>query len=160
MMWIILFFLILVGMKICGTNAFKPINTYTPYRSSQFLLSMNTNTLTDNQLEILKLKNQLYELSARTNRGEITSNEGLQDIISDVLGELESLNPSFDMSDDNDDDNDDDDDNDGSDGGSGNNKYSINGDWELLYTDTQLFAGSPFFLSLREFFGSDRYETR
>lgn len=35
------------------------------------------------------------------------------------------------------------------------NTQNLNGSWDLVYTNSQLFVGSPFFLFVRELFGDD-----
>ena len=83
-------------------------------------------------VERLTLKNKLLQIGAMTNRGEFLANK---DEVADIVASLESLNPAFDSVQD-------------------GLKPSIQGEWELVYTDAQLFESSPFFLVIRELLGS------
>lgn len=56
----------------------------------------------------------------------------MADEVLDIISNLESINPAYDEV---------------------NKDFSLEGEWELMYTDTQLFESSPFFLTLRELLG-------
>jgi hypothetical protein len=84
---------------------------------------------------IQTLKMKILDISARTNRGEWASNVDVESAL-DAVTQLESLNPSFgDETED--------------------NKFTMEGNWDLVFTDAQLFLSSPFFLTIREYFGTD-----
>jgi hypothetical protein len=73
----------------------------------------------------------LLALSARTNRGEFAST-AQKEAVSALITELEASNPAYDDKED---------------------KLSLKGSWDLIYTDAQLFQSSPFFLAVRELLG-------
>tara|TARA_A100001015_G_scaffold244390_1_gene279831 strand:+ start:1074 stop:1916 length:843 start_codon:yes stop_codon:yes gene_type:complete len=79
------------------------------------------------------LKAKLLRISALTNRGEIAT-EIQKEEAQEIIASLEMENPSIDTD---------------------SRQFTIRGDWELVYTDSELFAGSPFFLFIRELFGSN-----
>lgn len=79
---------------------------------------------------IVKCKVSLYELAAKTSRGQIAT-DNQKDRIMDIIAELEAENPSID------------------------NPRSIYGTWDLIYTDSELILNSPFFMSIRELFGKE-----
>jgi hypothetical protein len=83
-----------------------------------------------------KLANDLLSIAARSNRGEFASQSQKETAVS-IITELEALNPAYDDA---------------------KGKYSLLGSWDLIYTDSQLFLSSPFFLTIRELLGdqSDR----
>ena len=87
-------------------------------------------------VQITLLKKRLLALAARSNRGEIGD---VRDIAVEYITELEALNPALNAP--------------AGGEGQGATHTCMDGDWELVYTDTQLFSASPFFLTLREFFG-------
>ena len=91
----------------------------------------------EDTLEILELKNKLFQISTRCNRGEDTSNLTLNEEALEIISDLESLNPAFIMPE---------------------GTYSLDGDWELIYSDSQLFTSSPFFLSLKQEFFRDNLD--
>ena len=79
------------------------------------------------------LKAKLFRISALTNRGE-TASETLKEEAQQIMCSMEMDNPSVETD---------------------SPQFTIRGEWELVYTDSQLFAGSPFFLFIRELFGSN-----
>ena len=79
------------------------------------------------------LKAKLFRISALTNRGE-TASRAQQEEVQEIISSLETENPSID---------------------SDSPQFTIRGEWDLVYTDSQLFMGSPFFLFVRELFGSN-----
>lgn len=82
--------------------------------------------------QVCALKRRLFEISARTNRGVDSRS---RDDAYEIISKLESLSPQLYTDE--------------------PSSHSLEGEWELVYTDTQLFGGSPFFLTLREMFGVD-----
>jgi hypothetical protein len=91
---------------------------------------MNEESCKENNIE---LKSKLFKIGALTNRGEFASERQKEEMI-DIINNLEALNPSLSQSD---------------------QKFSAEGTWELVYTDSQLFMSSPFFLTILELFGSN-----
>jgi PAP_fibrillin len=78
------------------------------------------------------LKTDLLRIAAVTNRGESASSRQRESAL-DLITQLESMNPTS------------------SDKGDGA-EYSVQGSWDLVFTDAQLFESSPFFMTLRELF--------
>jgi hypothetical protein len=111
------------------------VNIASSYKlSSQSLSSLSLySSLNDIEIERNTLKQKLFERAARTNRGEIASEKDHEYML-DIITNLEAVNPAFDDPDSN---------------------SSIQGEWELVYTDAQLFVSSPFFLLIRELIGND-----
>lgn len=79
------------------------------------------------------LKSKLFRISALTGRGE-TATDVQKEEAQEIIASIEMENPSYD---------------------SESPQFTIRGEWELIYTDAQLFSGSPFFLFIRELFGSN-----
>jgi len=77
-----------------------------------------------------ELKRELILLASVTNRGMCASAEE-SNLVIDLVTQLEALNPTADP---------------------GTNSQ---GDWELCYSSTQSFRSSPFFQTIRAFFGDD-----
>jgi len=98
--------------------------------STSFFRLYNMND--DIDIERNQLKKLLFERAALTNRGEIASEKD-HEFLLDLISNLEAINPAFDNPETN----------------------SLIGEWELIYTDSQLFLSSPFFLLVRELIGSD-----
>lgn len=117
-------FLVVIVVSISMINGFNRHFT----RKSYLKVKMSDSRTSD---EIASLKSKLFELAAKTNRGESASSSQ-KESIADIIYSLEAMNPSLQ-----------------------DNSFSLLGDWELIYTDAQLFMSSPFFLTLREFFGID-----
>ena len=81
------------------------------------------------------LKSNLLKISARTNRGELATDAQIETAL-DLVTQLESMNPSF------------------ADEAEGT-EHSMEGTWDLVFTDAELFQSSPVFLTIRELFGED-----
>lgn len=81
------------------------------------------------------LKTDLLRIAAKTNRGDLATDAQIEAAL-DLVTQLESMNPTS------------------SDEAEERN-YSIEGTWDLIFTDAQLFQSSPVFLSIRELFGED-----
>lgn len=96
------------------------------FRQPVFTMTMSSD------MERLTLKNKLLQIGAKSNRGEFLASK---DEVSDIITNLESLNPALDSVDE-------------------ASKPTIKGEWELVYTDAQLFESSPFFLVVRELLGT------
>ena len=71
------------------------------------------------------LKTKFYELVAKTSRGQIAT-ESQKEEINDILFQLEAFNPTADI------------------------RGSLDGSWDLVFSDAPLFMSSPFFLTLRD----------
>ncbi|CAN0283733.1 unnamed protein product [Ectocarpus sp. 6 AP-2014] len=79
------------------------------------------------------MKREVLSIAATSNRGQVATQEE-KDAAMDLIFQLESLNPTPDAT----------------------NVNTIGGAWELVYTDTQPFRCSPFFMALGEVFGEDK----
>lgn len=92
------------------------------------------------ELERNCLKLSLFEIAAKSCRGQITLTESDSERLIDIVSNLEAINPALD------------------DMNQCSDKQipSIIGEWDLVYTDSQLFLSSPFFLTIRELFGSSQ----
>lgn len=86
------------------------------------------------------LKTALLALAARTKRGELASSKEIEKAL-DIVSKLESFNPTSEPA----------------------LSELINGKWELIFSNTQLFRSSPFFMAARalceEGEQSDRFNT-
>ena len=81
------------------------------------------------------LKTDLLRIAARTNRGDLASDAQIESAL-DIVTQLESMNsPDSNEAEE--------------------KKYSIEGIWDLVFTDAQLFQSSPVFLTIRELYGED-----
>ena len=83
-----------------------------------------------NNAIVKDLKYQLLDIASRSGRGEHIS-QSLKEAALLTISELETMNPSFDT------------------------EFPLLGKWELVFTDSQLFLNSPFFLAVRELFGKN-----
>lgn len=81
------------------------------------------------------LKRELLLLASVTDRGAYCSKEE-KDIVTDLVAQLEALNPTKDPA----------------------ATANCQGDWDLAYASTQLFRSSPFFQSIRVALGEDNKE--
>ena len=81
------------------------------------------------------LKTDLLRIAAKTNRGDLASDAQIESAL-DLVTQLESMN-STDSNE------------------AEEKKYSIEGTWDLVFTDAQLFQSSPVFLTIRELYGED-----
>jgi hypothetical protein len=124
---------VLVCFLIIATNSYAFIAYKSTFNHNPNLCKLRSSNSDADYVQTLKMK--LLDISSRTNRGEFASTLQVEDAL-DVVTQLESLNPSFD------------------DEGEGN-KFSMEGKWDLVFTDTQLFLSSPFFMTVRELLGSD-----
>jgi len=88
--------------------------------------------------ELKQLKAKLFEYAATTSRGQLQTPSESESIL-EIINELEALNPVF---------------------SAPPERFSIMGTWQLVYTDCQLFQSSPFFMALRELFGSNSDEAK
>ncbi|CAB1096024.1 unnamed protein product [Ectocarpus sp. CCAP 1310/34] len=79
------------------------------------------------------MKREVLSIAATSNRGQVATQEE-KDAAMDLIFQLESLNPTPDAT----------------------NVNTIGGAWELVYTDTQPFRCSPFFMALGEVFGEEK----
>ncbi|CAM9920004.1 unnamed protein product [Ectocarpus sp. 4 AP-2014] len=79
------------------------------------------------------MKREVLSIAATSNRGQVATQEE-KDAAMDLIFQLESLNPTPDAT----------------------NVNTIGGVWELVYTDTQPFRCSPFFMALGEVFGEEK----
>lgn len=84
---------------------------------------------------IQSMKSKLLGIAATTNRGECANQQQVESAL-DLITQLESMNPSFANE---------------ADG----TEYSVEGCWDLVFTDAQLFESSPFFVTIRELFGAN-----
>lgn len=82
-------------------------------------------TMKGSLLEISQIKNSLLSIAASSDRGQFASEQQKQDS-SDLISQLEELNPDEDTI-----------------------SSKAQGTWELVYSDTQLFRSSPFFMAGR-----------
>lgn len=82
-------------------------------------------TMKGSLLEISQIKNSLLSIAASSDRGQFASKQQKQDS-SDLISQLEELNPDEDTI-----------------------SSKAQGTWELVYSDTQLFRSSPFFMAGR-----------
>lgn len=84
------------------------------------------------------MKREILSIAATSNRGQVATQEE-KDSAMDLIYQLEALNPTPDAT----------------------NVNIIGGVWELVYSDTQPFRSSPFFMAIGELFGEekDRAET-
>lgn len=98
-----------------------------PYAHSYHRLSSR---MWMNSDHIVRAKTKLYEIAAKTSRGQLATDEQ-KDKMMDIIAELEAENPSID------------------------NPLPVYGVWDLIYTDSELILNSPFFLSIRELFGKE-----
>ena len=71
------------------------------------------------------------DIASKSGRGERLT-ESLKEEALLTISELETMNPSFDAD------------------------FPLLGRWELVFTDSQLFLNSPFFLAVRELFGKNQ----
>eukprot|EP00903_Cladosiphon_okamuranus_P008675 g8314.t1 len=79
------------------------------------------------------MKREILSIAATSNRGQVATQEE-KDSAMDLIFQLEALNPTPDAT----------------------NVNTIGGAWELVYTDTQPFRCSPFFMALGEVFGEEK----
>ncbi|CAM9362745.1 unnamed protein product [Scytosiphon promiscuus] len=79
------------------------------------------------------MKREILSIAATSNRGQVATQEE-KDSAMDLIYQLEALNPTPDAT----------------------NVNTIGGPWELVYTDTQPFRCSPFFMALGEVFGEEK----
>ena len=84
---------------------------------------------------VQSLKTTLLRIAARTNRGEIASDSQVESAL-DIVTQLESMNPTYS-------------------GELEGSKTSIEGTWDLVFTDAQLFESSPVFMTIRELYGKN-----
>lgn len=80
------------------------------------------------------MKSKLLGIGATTNRGECANQQQVESAL-DLITQLESMNPTGNEAD--------------------GSEYSIEGCWDLVFTDAQLFESSPFFVTVRELFGDN-----
>lgn len=83
---------------------------------------------------IQTMKSKLLGIGATTNRGECANQQQVDSAL-DLITQLESMNPLANEAD--------------------GSEYSIEGCWDLVFTDAQLFESSPFFVTVRELFGDN-----
>eukprot|EP01041_Mallomonas_annulata_P005887 gene5887-11889_t len=113
----------------CKIGAFQNgYNRQSMMRIMRSSLNQYSNDQENMPLNNLKLK--LLQLAASTSRGTTASPEQ-RDSAMDIITELEAMNPAFDID------------------------FSMDGCWTLVYSDTELFMSSPFFMAVRELIGAD-----
>ena len=132
-LFVMVFLFLLLILLINIITAYKLLPTRRSFHSSLLSTSLYSSSINDIDIERNILKQKLFEKAALTNRGEIATEKDHEYLL-DIITNLEAINPAFDDPD---------------------SSSSILGEWELVYTDAQLFVSSPFFLLVRELIGND-----
>lgn len=96
---------------------------------------LNVDSNSEDKIIREELKKELLLLSSITNRGIYASDEE-RDILTDIVTQLEALNPTADPA------------------------ANCEGEWDLCCTSTQLFRSSPFFQALRVVLSGDDEKTK
>ena len=133
MIMIMMMMLLLILIEIAVSYKLQSLSLLKSRSLSYHTLSLSSSSSVDDiDKERTNLKEMLFARAAITNRGEIASDKDNEYML-DLISNLEALNPAFDNPD----------------------VHSLIGEWELVYTDSQLFLSSPFFLLVRELIGND-----
>jgi len=101
-----------------------------PSDTSAFIVDVFPPSSNDSP-EIEKIKNQLNLIAALTNRGQLATSKDRTEA-NELVYQLEALNSNTDTTGD-----------------------IIHGNWELLYSDVELFRCSPFYMTVRSILGDD-----
>ena len=123
--------LLIIAIFLCCCDICNAFRSISKLRGTDYSFSKLRSTDPDRDY-VQTLKSNLLRIAAISNRGENASNKQRESAL-DLITQLESMNPTP------------------SDSGD-RAEYSVEGSWDLVFTDAQLFESSPFFMTVRELF--------